>query len=63
MWDHFLRVSRLPFLAAAATNPPSATIARKLGITISWLNISESSQARSLDTQEPRKMSATAMME
>ena len=60
---HYWMVSRLPFLAAAATSPPSATMARKFGMTISWLNISESSQARSLDTQEPRKMSATAMTE
>ena len=32
---YFSRVWRLPLRAAAATNPPSATMAKKLGMTMS----------------------------
>ena len=32
-----------------------------LGMTISWLNMSASSQTRSLDRQEPRKMNTRAV--
>ena len=37
--------------------------AMTFGSTMSWLNISVSSQTRSLDRQEPRKMKTRAMME
>ena len=49
--------------AAFTTRPDSSTRAMALGMTISWLNISASSQTRSLDRQEPRKMNPMAMTE
>ena len=49
--------------AATATRPESAMSAMTFGSTMSWLNISVSSQTRSLDRQEPRKMKTRAMME
>ena len=33
------------------------------GMTMSWLNISASSQTRSLDRQEPRKINTSASTE
>ena len=59
----FSSVSLLPALALAATRPPRASNAITFGMTMSWLNISVSSQTRSLDRQEPRKMKTRAMME
>ena len=55
--------SSLRLRAATATMPESATSAIMFGSTMSWLNISVSSQTRSLDRQEPRKMKMMAMME
>ena len=55
--------SSLCLRAATATMPESATSAIMFGSTMSWLNISVSSQTRSLDRQEPRKMKMMAMME
>ncbi len=53
----------LVFFAAAATREDRATRAMALGMTISWLNMSASSQTRSLDRQEPRKMKTRASTE
>ena len=40
-----------------------ANMAMALGMTMSWLNMSVSSQTRSLERTEPRKMKTRAMME
>ena len=52
-----------PPKALVATKPESARSANTFGTTISWLNMSVSSQTRSFDRQEPRKMKATAITE
>ena len=50
-------------LAARTTRAERASNASALGMTMSWLNRSDSSQTRSLDRQEPRKMKTTPRME
>ena len=50
-------------LAEATTIPVSAKRARVLGMTIRLLNISVSSQTRSLETSVPMKMKARAIRE
>lgn len=50
-------------LTEATTMPDSASSAMTFGTTMSWLNISVSSQTRSLESSEPRKMNAIAMTE
>ena len=51
------------FLHAATTIPERVTSASTLGITIRLLNISASSQTRSLDASDPRKMNPSASTE
>ena len=46
----------------ASTAPDSANSAMALGMTISWLNMSASSHTRSLESSDPMKMNASAMM-
>ena len=50
-------------LADFTTMPDRANRASTLGSTISWLNMSVSSQTRSLDRTEPRKTNTSAMTE
>ena len=61
------RVGYLSFLTApraeAITSGARASRARALGMTMSWLNRSDSCQTKSLDRQEPRKVITTARME
>ena len=53
----------LSFLQLFTTSPDNATKPMTFGITMSWLKVSVSSQTRSLERREPRKIKRIAMME
>ena len=53
----------LSFLQLFTTKPESATRPMTFGMTMSWLKVSVSSQTRSLESREPRKIKRIAMME
>lgn len=55
--------SYLSFLQLFTTSPDNATKPMTFGITMSWLKVSVSSQTRSLERREPRKIKRIAMME